>query len=362
MNITITAQDSTNPFPALSFIETVIIFGGTGFIGTHLTAFLLENFTKHQIIVADLRPFDSTRFLPPIVAKALENGRVRYIPVDVRQPMTNAGLPNHVDLIVNLAAICREPGHEHQEYFETNLKGAENVCAWAEQIDCRNILFTSSIAVYGIMTGDTDETALPLPRTPYGSSKLAAELIHRRWQERGIARRLLIVRPGVVYGSGENANVTRLIRAVLKRQFVYTGNRATRKAGGYVKELCRVLIWSFERQYKNQEGFLLANFGTVPIPTVSEYVQTLIRVSGRSGQWIPTFPLSLIRALSIPIAALSRISGRKTGIDPIRVEKVARSTPIIPAWLLSSGYQWKYSLEEALSDWYDECPSDWIKK
>ena len=44
-------------------------------------------------------------------------------------------------------------------------------------------------------------------------------------------RKLLIVRPGVVFGPGEGGNVSRLIKAVIKRYFIYIGNRKTRKAG-----------------------------------------------------------------------------------------------------------------------------------
>lgn len=346
-------------FPSLSFLKSVVIFGGTGFIGTHLTAFLLDHFPGIQIVCADLRPFDSSRFLPAIIEDALETGQVRTVFSDVRESLLSCGLPEHTDLIVNLAAICREPGHEHREYFETNLKGAENVSSFAEHVDCRNILFTSSIAVYGNMEKETDETALPLPRTSYGSSKLAAELLHRSWQERGPDRRLLVVRPGVIYGAGENANVTRLIRAVLRRHFVYTGNRETRKAGGYVKELCRALLWLFDRQCREKRGFLLANFGRFPLPTVQEYVEAILFTAHRSGQWIPSVPFSLVRGLSVPIAALSRLAGRKSAIDPLRVDKVARSTPVVPGELLGRGYPFRYSLEVALHDWLAECPSDW---
>jgi len=353
------SHSSEFPFPSLSFLKTVIIFGGTGFIGTHLTAFLLEHFPGIKIVCADLRLFDSSRFLPTLIEEALKTGRVRHVPADVRESLLSLGLPEHADLIVNLAAICREPGHEHHEYFETNLRGAENVCAFAEHVDCRNILFTSSIAVYGIMEKETEETSLPLPCTPYGSSKLAAELIHRCWQERGPDRRLLVVRPGVIYGAGENANVTRLIRAVLKRHFVYTGNRNTRKAGGYVKELCRALLWLFDRQCREKRGFLLANFGRSPLPTVQEYVEAILRTAHRSGQWIPSVPFSLVRGLSIPIATLSRMAGKKSAIDPLRVDKVARSTPVVPGELLRGGYPFLYSLDDALFDWLDECPSDW---
>ena len=42
------------------------------------------------------------------------------------------------DLIINLAAIHRMPGHKDFEYFETNIKGAENICDFAEDKGINN--------------------------------------------------------------------------------------------------------------------------------------------------------------------------------------------------------------------------------
>ena len=52
-------------------------------------------------------------------------------------------------MIFNFAAVHRTPGHEDHEYFETNIRGAENVVAFAEKWNIKKIVFTSSIAPYG---------------------------------------------------------------------------------------------------------------------------------------------------------------------------------------------------------------------
>src|SRR5205814_2232047 len=112
---------------------------------------------------------------------------------------------------------------------------------------CRTLIFTSSISVYGPTESCKDETSQPVPSSPYGASKLVAERIHIGWQQTFPAeRRLLIVRPGVIFGPGECGNVTRLVRAVCGGYFVYCGNRRVRKAGGYVKELCNAVLWTLD--------------------------------------------------------------------------------------------------------------------
>lgn len=97
------------------------------------------------------------------------------------------------------------PGHPEEAYFETNIRGAENVTAFAEKYGIRKILFTRPIAPYGASEDLKTEETLPTPNTPYGISKLVAEKIHQIWQARDPARELTIVRPGIVYGKGSTA-------------------------------------------------------------------------------------------------------------------------------------------------------------
>jgi len=94
---------------------------------------------------------------------------------------------------------------------------------------------------------------VPCPNTHYGSSKLAAEKIHIAWQNRDIKNRILtIVRPGVVFGKGEGGNMSRLVKLIHKNFFFYMGNKDTRKAGIYVKELVNQIMWTHDKQVKNK--------------------------------------------------------------------------------------------------------------
>jgi len=341
----------------MSKFPVCVLFGGSGFIGTHFVRHLLESEIAERIYLADMHPPDLKAW-PEVLQRAWGNGCLRYVPLDVREPIQRTNLPRQADLVVNLAAVHREPGHEPYEYFATNIRGAENVCAWTEQAECPWIIFTSSIAPYGPTEDEKDESALPVPMTPYGASKLAAEKIHMAWQRGAAGRRLLIVRPGVVFGPGEGGNLTRLIRAVLGRYFFYMGNRQTRKAGGYVKELCHALTWVIARQAAQREGTVLFNFTMDPAPTVEEYVQTACQVAGVQ-RFVPALPYSLLLGASYPIEALSRPLGIEQPISPVRIRKLVRSNNIVPAYLREAGYQYRYTLDRALTDWYRERPEDW---
>jgi nucleoside-diphosphate-sugar epimerase len=338
-------------------MTSAVIFGGTGFIGSFLARFILENGEISKVYLLDIESIKSkpSDFRKHLVASNLN---IEYVNVDVRSPIIWEP-PESVSLVANFAAVHREPGHEDFEYYETNLQGADNVCAWAEKVDCKRIIFTSSISPYGPSEEVRDERSLPVPVTAYGGSKLAAEKIHQIWQARDAAKRqLVIARPGVVFGPGEGGNVSRLIKAVLHRYFFYMGNQNTRKAGTYVKELCNAMLWVLERQNQTGERVSLFNMSMNPGPSIREYVDTVCKVAGVSRR-IPGIPYPLLLTAAYGIDLIARPLGIKHPFSPVRIRKLVRSNNILPAWLVENGYPYQYNLESALADWKKECPKEW---
>lgn len=338
-------------------MEIAVIFGGSGFIGSHFAQYLLDNNIVDNIIVADIEPLDKNR-ITELYESYVAQGKITFYDVDVRKEITLC-ISETISLIANFAAIHREPGHEPAEYYETNLLGAKNVCAWASDIDCKKIIFTSSIAPYGPSELPRDEKSLPVPATAYGGSKLAAEKIHEIWQAEDKAnRKLVIVRPGVVFGAGEGGNVTRLIKATVKRYFFYMGNKNTRKAGTYVKELCNAMWWAMNE--KAREAPVLFNMSMNPGPTIEEYVNTTCDVAG-INRYIPNVPFSLMYSASMiidPAAKLLRVS---QPISPVRMKKLIKSNNIIPQYLSDNSYVYLYSFKQALMDWRKDNKKDWAE-
>ncbi|MFP5227530.1 MAG: NAD-dependent epimerase/dehydratase family protein [Acidobacteriota bacterium] len=335
-----------------------VLFGGTGFIGSHLAMHWLRENLADRVILVDVNPPRREPWTAPL-QEALQNGRAEFVSWDVRQPIPDSLLPN-AGLIFNLAAVHREPGHLAHEYFETNLRGAENVCAWAAATGCERMVFTSSIAPYGPSEEMRDEDSLPVPDSPYGSSKLAAEKMHMAWQAACSRRKLLILRPGVVFGPGEGGNVTRLVRSLVKGYFLYMGNRQTRKAGGYVKEMCRVVRFGLEYQDQSGESVTLLNFSLDPPPALETYVAAIRKVAGIRRSPL-SVPRSLLLGIAYPIHGIASTFGIRQPINPVRVRKTFRSTSIDPKRLRELGYNWHYTLETALLDWKNDLPGDFTR-
>lgn len=340
-------------------MASAIIFGGTGFIGSYFAKDLITLGSASKIYLFDIKPVCEDRFLS-FLSEYIDTGKIVYQYCDVRKSIReqiSVG-DEDVSLIANFAAIHREPGHEKQEYYETNLLGAENVCNWADEVGCKNIIFTSSIAPYGPSETPKTESSLPVPVSAYGGSKLAAEKIHIAWQREDTDnKQLTIVRPGVVFGAGEGGNVSRLTKAVLGRYFFYMGNKHTRKAGSYVKELCNAMLWVHNSNV-DSDKIRLFNMSMNPGPSMEEYVTTICKVAGvkRTVLNVPYYILYPTSFLVDFIAKLFRIS---QPISPVRIKKLVRSNNIIPEYLEQHGYEYKYNLQSALEDWKQSRPSEW---
>lgn len=325
-----------------------IIFGGSGFIGTHLIHLLRQECLKENDKIYDLdivMPGEEG-VVPGVVEK---NEGVEYIRLDVRKPFDFDFTPTADDIIFNLAAVHRTPGHEAIEYFETNIRGAENVTAFAERYHIRKMLFTSSIAPYAASEEAKYETTLPTPNTPYGISKLVAEKIHMIWQARDSSRELTIVRPGIVYGKGEHGNMTRLYKGMKGHYFVYTGRKDTIKSSIYVKEL--VLFFKYRMLDNSFPGVDLYNCSFEPPYTIQEICETMQKATSLNVK-IPMIPGGLLMTAA---RILGPIGGKKVGIHPDRVKKLMLSTNVSGKKLAASGYKFHYTLEESFRDWFEDC-------
>lgn len=339
--------------------KIAVLFGGSGFIGTYLALELLKDKKAETVYLVDTKqPVFSD--VPVGFREAQQSGLVKFIQLDVRDVINSSQLPTEVGLIVNLAAVHREPGHLSYEYYETNLPGAKNICDWADQVGCKELIFTSSISVYGSAEDGEiqakSESTKPIPNTPYGISKLAAEKIHLEWQKTNPEKKLMIVRPGVVFGAGEHGNVTRMVHAIVGGYFMFTGNQHTRKAGGYVKELCRAIVWMMDKKF--EQGVVLFNFTMDPAPSFIEYANNIAKTAGIARK-VRSVPFGLLLAGSYLLAWVSSVLGKKASIDPVRVRKLLRSNYIVPQTLKDLGYQYQYNLETAMIDWKQEQPNDW---
>jgi nucleoside-diphosphate-sugar epimerase len=271
---------------------------------------------------------------------------------DLRQALSFS-LPDHCTTCFHLAAVCKEPGYPSDEYYLTNYVGTKNLCSALTRSAVRNIIFTSTMMVYASGDERKVEESQTSPETAYGTSKLLAEEVLLGWAGSSPDRRLRIVRPGVVFGPGENGNFTRLYKALRAGVFHYVGRRTTVKSSIYVKDLISCL--AFLSQDSGSEQLFNAVF---PEPhTIEEISRTFQRVFG-FRRVTPTLPYRLSLATSY-VFELANALGFQNSIHHRRIEKLYRSTNLSSQRLCDAGFRFQFGLASAIQDWKASCePGD----
>jgi len=306
----------------------ILVFGGSGFIGTHMTQKLVSK--GHAVVSVDIRP----------PREELEG--VTYVTADVRDLSAfDPGI--RIDRIYNFAAIHTTPGHPDPEYYETNIAGATQITAFARKFGIPRIVFTSSISVYGPGEDTKSEATIVAPQSPYGWSKWLAEGIHRSWMEEDPARRLLIIRPAVIFGPGERGNFTRLAKLMRSGFFVYPGRKDTIKGCFYVDDLLEAIAFA----ERNEQRYVLFNACYPDRYTLEQIIGAL-----KAGPF-PKAKTFMVPSFVVLGAArlFSLTSAFGLGIHPDRVLKLMRSTDVVPGWLEAQGHAPTGKLPSAFERW-----------
>lgn len=307
----------------------VIVIGGSGFIGTRLVEQLVrEESSTPQII--DIKP---SRAFPNLF---------RYGDVRSVGDLTNAVSSNSV--IINLAAEHRDDVHPVSNYYDVNVDGARNICSVARERGINQIIFTSTVAVYGLQSVGVGETSIVAPFNDYGKSKLMAERIFLEWQrEMPDVRSLTIIRPTVVFGEKNRGNVFNLMSQIHSKTFLMVGTGENRKSIAYVGNVAAFIGHAM----RFGPGVHLYNYVDKPDFRMRELVGKVREALGRSGSvWI-SLPVSLGMAIGRAADLAARFTGVKFPVSEIRVRKFCANSTFETS-VFESGFSPPFKIEYAL--------------
>ena len=150
-----------------------IIIGAGGQIGTELTLALRNQYTKDQIIAADIKEH---------APELIQDGP--YIQLDIlnREAVRSYIIDNQIETVYLLAALLSATAEKNPDFaWKLNMEGLFTILDLAKEGHVKKIFWPSSIAVFGPTTpaDNTPQHTVMEPSTVYGISKQAGE----RWCE-----------------------------------------------------------------------------------------------------------------------------------------------------------------------------------
>jgi nucleoside-diphosphate-sugar epimerase len=300
----------------------ITIIGGAGFVGTRLA----------QVLNAQGIAFS-------IYDKAIDAEGY----CDVTIPDSFSSLPP-ADVVINLAAEHRDDVTPRSLYDDVNVDGARNVCDYCRRSSARQIIFTSSVAVYGFAPEGTDERGSFNPFNDYGRTKMEAEAVYRAWQaEDPEHRSLVIVRPTVIFGEQNRGNVYNLLRQIARGRFIMFGPGTNRKSMAYVQNIAEFLVFST----KFGPGEHLYNYVDKPDLDMNSLVTTCRWVLFEKNGVGLRLPGWLGKVAGYAFDVLGGITGKKLPVSSIRVKKFMGTTAFNTS-MSEAGFVPSCTLEEGV--------------
>jgi len=160
----------------------VLVTGAGGYIGSITTYQLLQK--DYQVVAVDNF---STGYIKPLeVLQEKFGDKLSFYNLSTQGDLSKVFKENNIASIIHFAASCLvdESMKDPQKYFTNNVSGTINLLKYALENNVKNIVFSSTCAVYGEAEYiPIDENHPTNPTTPYGLSKRMVEQILQWYQK-----------------------------------------------------------------------------------------------------------------------------------------------------------------------------------
>jgi dihydroflavonol-4-reductase len=244
--------------------ENVLITGGTGFLGRHLTRALRRDGRAIRILA---RPASDLSWLGELDVKVALG--------DVLLPSTLAEAFDGTEVVYHLAGMLGGAPVPDAAYRDLHVYGTLNVLMVAQAAGVKRFVHVSSPGVLGpIQNPPADETWPHAPSNIYEVTKSEGEKLALTFGERtGLS--LTVVRPEFVYGPGDT-HVLSLFRAIQKQRFFYVGSGESYVHPTFVGDAVRGMTLC---EAAGQDGGVYHIAGPEPV-TIRQLATTIAEAMG----------------------------------------------------------------------------------
>lgn len=291
--------------------ETILVTGGTGFIGSHTSVELIN--AGYDVVIVDNLSNSNIKVLDGI--EKITNVRPAFEQVDLRDKEATEGVFKKYPKISGIIhfAASKAVGESVQKpllYYRNNIVSLINLLELMPKYDVKGIIFSSSCTVYGQPKPENlpvTETAPHQKATsPYGNTKEINEQIIYDYIHSGAPIKSIILRyfnpigahPSALIGELPNGVPANLIPYVtqtaigIRKQLTIFGNDYDTPDGTcirdyiYVVDLAKAHVAAMARVLdEGADKIDYFNIGTGKGNSTLEIVQTFIQATGVKLNW-----------------------------------------------------------------------------
>ena len=307
----------------------ITLIGASGFVGTRLIDLFKQS--HYELLNIDKQ---SSKFHPEIttIANVLDKRKL-------------ISLLKGTDVVVLLAAEHRDDVTPISLYYDVNVVGMRNTLEAMEANGVQRIVFTSSVAVYGLNKKNPDESHEKDPFNHYGKSKWQAEQVLQKWYESHPDWNINILRPTVIFGERNRGNVYNLLKQISGGKFLMVGKGNNKKSMSYVGNIIAFIAFLIENKTTGYDAY---NYIDKPDFTMNELVDHVSKVLNKH---IPAihFPLWLGMMGGYCLDMLAFITRKKMTVSSVRVKKFCATTQFDATKMHNTGFKAPYTLGEGLA-------------
>ena len=283
---------------------SITIIGGSGFVGS----FLIKELKGFDILNID-------KNYSPFYNKNTVIGDIRVI--------DQISIPKCTDSVVLLAAEHKDDISPSTLYYDVNVQGTKNVLKAMDIAGVKNLIFTSSVAIYGLNKKNPNELHREDPFNHYGKSKWEAEQVINKWYENDPNNKsVTILRPTVIFGERNRGNVYNLLKQISSGRFIMIGKGQNKKSMAYVGNIVAFIKSRIEASVEGYHVFNYTDNPDLSMNELTKYIEKKMDII-LPKQNIPYF-LGMIIGYGFDL--LSFIFRKKFTVSSVRVKKFCATT------------------------------------
>jgi len=255
----------------------ILVTGGAGFIGSHLTKALVERGYPVRVIDNLSRNINHVQDLH-------ESGKIEFLKGDIRDKFHVSRAMQNVEYVFHEAAVCMNRCNAFPtEAMQVNLEGSYNIFGAAINEGVKKVIYASTSSVYGQPTYlPMDENHPANANTPYGATKLCADQFMQYLSKRH-GLKYVCFRYFNVYGTYQSTDAyyTSVISIFMKRILhgkapVINGSGTQTMDFTHVSDVVRANMAALEGDVQNE----VFNVGYGREVSIRELAEAILRLMG----------------------------------------------------------------------------------